>query len=201
MNFLAHLFLSGNNRDIIIGNFIADHVKGNKVASFGPGIRAGILLHREIDQFTDHHAVVKAAVERIRPEFRKYAGVVVDMYFDHFLSVGWQEWSNEPLSDFTLRMYGILSESADILPLRTRHMLPYMMEHDWLSNYGTFEGLDRALNGMARRTPFYSNMETAAEKLQQDYKFYGDSFRHFFPELINHADLVRESVLAESRLF
>ena len=195
MNFLAHLYLSGDHHDVIIGNFIADHVKGSKFNSYSPGIQAGILLHRSIDHFTDNHPVVKESVERIRPEFRKYAGVVVDMYFDHFLSAGWHDWSVEPLSDFASRMFAILTASNGILPSRTKQMLPYMMNYDWLSGYGKFEGLNRAFNGMARRTPFYSNMESASEKLREDYNFYRDSFHLFFPELILHAGEVREQVL------
>jgi acyl carrier protein phosphodiesterase len=194
MNFLAHLYLSGDNHETIIGNFIADHVKGNKFNEYTPGVQAGIKLHRSIDHFTDHHPVVKESVERIRPEFRKYAGVVVDMYFDHFLSAGWHEWSVEPLSDFASRMYAVLVASNELLPPRTKQMLPYMMNYDWLSNYGNFEGLGRAFNGMARRTPFRSNMESAPEQLRKDYLFYGDSFRRFFPELIIHADQVRDRI-------
>jgi acyl carrier protein phosphodiesterase len=195
MNFLAHLYLSGDHHEVIIGNFIADHVKGSKYNSYTPGIQAGIILHRSIDHFTDNHPVVKESVERIRPEFRKYAGVVVDMYFDHFLSAGWHDWSVEPLSEFASRMFAILTASNGILPPRTKQMLPYMMNYDWLSGYGKFEGLSRAFNGMARRTPFYSNMESASEKLREDYSFYRDSFHVFFPELILHAGKVREQVL------
>jgi acyl carrier protein phosphodiesterase len=197
MNFLAHLYLSGDNHDMIIGNFIADHVKGSKFNSYSPGIQAGIKLHRSIDHFTDNHPVVKESVERIRPDFRKYAGVVVDMYFDHFLSAGWHDWSVEPLSGFASRMFAILTASNGILPPRTKQMLPYMMNYDWLSGYGKFEGLDRAFKGMARRTPFYSNMESASEKLREDYSFYRDSFLVFFPELIRHALKVRDQVLPE----
>ncbi|MFH1118468.1 MAG: ACP phosphodiesterase [Bacteroidota bacterium] len=196
MNFLAHLYLSGENRDVIIGNFIADHVKGSKVGAYSPGVRAGISLHRAIDLFTDNHPVVRASVERIRPDFHKYAGVVVDMYFDHFLSGNWNDWSGEPLKLFTARMYSIIIASEDILPLRTLHMLPYMKNHDWLVNYGNFEGLDRALSGMARRTPFFSNMETAAGKLRSDYEFYQESFVKFFPELISHSNRMRDEIVS-----
>lgn len=194
MNFLAHLYLSGDNREVILGNFIADHVKGSKVMKYSPGIRGGIALHRAIDEFTDHHPVVREAVGRIRPDFRKYAGVVVDMYFDHFLSNDWNSWSKEPLRSFTSRMYNIIIEHTGILPPRTLHMIPYMMNHDWLGNYGNFEGLDRALTGMARRTPFHSNMETAADKLREDYSYYERCFRLFFPELIAHSNQIRNEI-------
>ncbi|PKO97610.1 MAG: DUF479 domain-containing protein [Bacteroidetes bacterium HGW-Bacteroidetes-9] len=194
MNFLAHLYLSGDNNDIIIGNFIADHVKGSKTEKYNSGIRSGIILHRSIDYYTDNHQIVKEAVERIRPQFRKYAGVVVDMYFDHFLSKGWNRWSKEPLSDFTSRMYGIITSAGEILPPRTRQMIPYMIDYNWLENYGNFEGLDRALKGMARRTPFLSNMESAVEILKNDYAYYEQSFDNFFPDLIGHAKEVFDMV-------
>jgi len=194
MNFLAHLYLSGNQSEIIIGNFIADHVKGNKADLFSSGIRAGIGLHRAIDLFTDTHPAVRAAVNRLRPGYRKYAGVIVDMYFDHFLANGWKNWSDEPLKLFTSRMYEILMGSFQVLPTRTMHMLPYMVEHDWLYNYGNFEGLHLALSGMSRRTPFQSNMETAAEKLREDYAFYQESFNVFFPEMVNYAEGYRENL-------
>lgn len=194
MNFLAHLYLSGDNNEIIIGNFIADHVKGNKTEKYNSGIRSGIILHRSIDYFTDNHQIVKDAVERIRPQFRKYAGVVVDMYFDHFLSKGWNLWSEEPLSDFTSRMYSIITSAGEILPLRTRQMIPYMIDYNWLENYGNFEGLDRALKGMARRTPFLSNMESAVDILRNDYDYYAQSFDDFFPDLIGHTKEVLEKI-------
>ncbi|MCB9023422.1 MAG: DUF479 domain-containing protein [Lentimicrobiaceae bacterium] len=200
MNFLAHLYLSGENHELIIGNFIADHVKGNSVALFSEGVRAGINLHRAIDQFTDQHQVVRSAVEHLRPDYRKYAGVIVDMYFDHFLASGWSKWSGEPLKIFTARMYDVLMKSFSVLPERTRRMLPHMMEHDWLYNYGNFEGLHLALSGMARRTPFSSNMETATRKLKGEYSFYANSFEQFFPELIAFATLYREEMVAPGQI-
>lgn len=197
MNFLAHLYLSGNQPDIIIGNFIADHVKGSKSKRFSLSVQTGILLHREIDAFTDHHPLVLDAVGRIRKEFRKYAGVVLDMYYDHFLSSEWAAWSDEPLQDFSKRMFAVIRSAESILPPRTLHMLPFMMDHDWLSAYGNFEGLDRAFNGMARRTPFRSNMETAVGILRNDYDYFRESFTAFFPELIAHSADYRKIIGAE----
>lgn len=196
MNFLAHLYLSGENNDMIIGNFIADHVKGSSMGLYREGIRAGIILHRAIDFYTDTHPVVRQAVQRLRPDYHKYAGVIVDMYFDHFLAALWNDWSAEPLKQFTARMYAILNDSFQILPPRTRHMLPHMVEFDWLFNYGNFKGLNLALSGMARRTTFLSNMETAAEKLSSDYAFYEESFRKFFPDLVAYVDEVRDDMTA-----
>ncbi len=183
MNFLAHLYLSGNDRGIIIGNFIADHVKGRRSEQFSEEIRNGIALHKAIDEFTDNHSVVRGSVTALRPGFRKYAGVVLDMFFDHYLATGWHNWTDEPLEQFSKRMYGVLMDNYSVLPARTKHMLPYMIRGNWLLHYREIEGLNQALNGMARRTAFQSNMDKAAVELRDRYAFYGRQFDSFFPEL------------------
>lgn len=184
MNFLAHLYLSGEDEEIIIGNFIADHVKGRVFEKFSPGIRSGILLHREIDAFTDAHPLWIQSKNRLAPNYRKYAGVITDMFYDHFLSSNWNDYSPENLDVFTRRMYGIIMKRYLILPAKTQRMLPFMAKDNWLKAYGTFAGLGRALNGMARRTPFESGMGNAITDLKKDYGLYEGEFRNFFPELV-----------------
>ena len=188
MNFLAHLYLSGDNDSIIIGNFIADHVKGNGINKFDTGIRNGILLHRDIDQFTDSHPQFILSKNRLAPNYRKYAGVIVDMYYDHFLSAFWQHYSDEPIEKFTRRMYRILLKRFLILPPKTKRILPFMAKDNWLVGYGKLEGLGRALAGMAYRTPFNSGMENAIRDLQDNYSLFKQEFEAFFPEIIEYAN-------------
>ncbi|MCD4728990.1 MAG: ACP phosphodiesterase [Bacteroidales bacterium] len=188
MNFLAHLYLSGDNDSIIIGNFIADHVKGNGINKFDTGIRNGILLHRNIDQFTDSHPQFILSKNRLVPNYRKYAGVIVDMYYDHFLSAFWQHYSDEPIEKFTRRMYRILLKRFLILPPKTKRILPFMAKDNWLVGYGKLEGLGRALAGMAYRTPFNSGMENAIRDLQDNYSLFKQEFEAFFPEIIEYAN-------------
>ena len=185
MNFLAHLFLSGENEEIIVGNFIADHVKGNSINKFSDGIKNGIYFHREIDAFTDNHQIFIQSKNRLARKYRKYAGVIVDMFYDHFLSANWKDYSNEPLETFTKRMYKIVLKRFLILPSKTRRILPFMAKDNWLMAYGTTEGIHRALLGMAKRTPFESGMEQAVEDLKKDYKIYKEEFQKFFPEVIS----------------
>ena len=185
MNFLAHLFLSGENEEIIVGNFIADHVKGNSINKFSDGIKNGIYFHREIDAFTDNHQIFIQSKNRLARKYRKYAGVIVDMFYDHFLSANWKDYSNEPLETFTKRMYKIVLKRFLILPSKTRRILPFMAKDNWLMAYGTTEGIHRALSGMAKRTPFESGMENAVEDLKKDYKIYKEEFQKFFPEVIS----------------
>jgi acyl carrier protein phosphodiesterase len=183
MNFLAHLYLSGDNEDIIVGNFIADHVKGNGINKYSSGIQNGILLHREIDAYTDSHPQFIQSKKRLAGNYRKYAGVIVDMYYDHFLSARWQQYSAEPLETFTRRMYGIILKKFLILPSKTKRILPFMAKDNWLVGYGKIEGLAAALAGMAYRTPFNSGMENATEDLKDNYTLFRQEFEMFFPDL------------------
>ncbi len=185
MNYLAHVYLSHNNEDLMIGNFIADHVKGKAIMDFSDEIRAGIVLHRAIDQFTDSHPVFLKSKMRLANNYRKYAGVIVDMFYDHFLAANWDDYSDEGLEEYTKRNYKILMKKFIILPRKTKYILPFMAKSNWLMNYGSFEGLHRALSGMAKRTPYESRMEKATVDLKIDYELYKQEFREFFPEVIN----------------
>ncbi len=184
MNFLAHLYLSGNDKDLIVGNFIADMVKGRKINGYDTGIIRGIQLHREIDRFTDEHPVFLQSKERLRSKYRLYAGVVVDMYYDHFLAANWSEYSALNLHEFVSWAYTVLENKLDILPERARFVLPFMIEHNWLVNYADLRSLERNFGGMARRTPFESGMEQAVEDLRLHYGSFEKEFQMFFPEIV-----------------
>ncbi|MBW6489923.1 MAG: DUF479 domain-containing protein [Lentimicrobium sp.] len=184
MNFLAHLYLSGDDEEISVGNFIADHVKGRAINGFSPDIQRGIRFHRSIDQFTDSNAYIREAVEKLRPGYNKYAGVVMDMYSDHFLAANWSKWSDVTIFDYTLSRYTLLMNHYEVLPPRTQFMLQYMIKDDWLSAYAEIDGIGMALKGMSGRTSFISNMEKAANELRTDYDFYHNLFELFFPEMI-----------------
>ncbi len=186
MNFLAHLYLSGQDPDIIVGNFIADMVKGQKINGYDPAVVQGIKLHRQIDGFTDAHPLFLQSKERLRKKYRLYAGVVVDMYYDHFLAKNWERYSALHLGDFVANAYAILEKRQAILPGRARFVLPYMIEHNWLVNYADFDSLKRNFGGMARRTPYESGMENAVEDLKKDYTPFETEFFHFFPELVDY---------------
>jgi acyl carrier protein phosphodiesterase len=183
LNYLAHLFLAGTDPEMILGNFIADHVKGSDVLKYSANIRKGISMHRAIDTFTDQHPVVKESIARLRADFRKYAGVIVDMYYDHYLSAHWDEYSDQDLPDFTKTRYDILNTFKVILPERSARLLFYMEKQNWLLSYGSFDGMQQAFNGMSRRTTFVSNMELAVVNLKAGYPEFQQEFRQFFPDL------------------
>lgn len=183
MNYLAHLFLAGTQPEMILGNFIADHVKGKEILNFPELVRQGISMHRAIDTFTDQHVIVRKSIARLRNDFHKYAGVIVDMYYDHYLSAHWDEYSEMDIHTFTKSRYDILNSFQPILPLRSARLLFYMEKQNWLLSYSSLDGMQQAFNGMARRTTFVSNMEYAVKNLKTGYQEFEEEFRQFFPEL------------------
>ncbi len=195
MNFLAHFYLSGNNRDLLIGNFIADAVKGSRYNEYPDEIRKGILMHRHIDHFTDTHDVVRQSKLRLRSEFRHYAPVIVDVFYDHFLAASWETYGKGELKEYAAKVYSTLEAAAEHLPDKSRYMLPFMKKNDWLSAYSNVDGIHTVLSGMSRRTPYKSGMEKAARALEADYDLYKQEFELFFPELIVASqDFVANSV-------
>lgn len=184
MNFLAHAYLSGDNPKILTGNFIADFVKGKQaLLSFSPEIVKGIELHRMIDEFTDSHIIVLESKKRLRPKYRHYAAVIVDVFYDHFLAKEWATYHDTPLPDFAAYVYKTVNLFHDVIPEDAKNMLPYMVKGNWLVNYAKTEGIDRALSGMASRTPYVSKMDEAVQDLQLHYMLFKKEFEEFFPEL------------------
>lgn len=184
MNFLAHLYLSGDDPKIMLGNFIGDFVRGRDLKEqFGERIAMGIELHRAIDEFTDKHQVVKQSKNRLWPNYRHYAAVIVDIYYDHFLAANWSHYSSVPLEQYAADAYKIIDDHLDILPEQVKYMMPYMTKGNWLLNYAKVEGIHRALTGMSRRATFESRMEQSVVDLQAHYSEFESEFMQFFPEL------------------
>lgn len=184
MNYLAHLFLSGDDADLAVGNFIADGVRGSDLENYVPGVQRGIQLHRAIDMFTDAHPVTEEARQLIRPYFRKYAGVALDVYFDHFLAQHWQLYANAPLETFANKQYKLLTKRQDEFPAHGVRFLHHMIANNLLVRYGTIKGIGRVLTGMATyRATFESGLEQGADVLTEHYSGLEAHFRAFFPDL------------------
>jgi acyl carrier protein phosphodiesterase len=184
MNFLAHLYLSPPNNEIILGNFIADSVKGKVFDTYSEEIQRGILLHRQIDQFTDQHPVFKQSCTRLDLKYRRYSGVIVDIYYDHFLAKYWDDFHEKDLKEFVSEAYQLLIHNFKLLPPRSKRILPFMITQNWLANYSNFKHLNRVFKGMSRRTTNNSRMDEAVDELKKDYAAFEDEFRRFFPDII-----------------
>lgn len=180
---MAHIYLSGNDPDITIGNFIADHVKGKEYEHYPVNIRKGIALHRAIDNFTDSHAIVEQTKQHIRHSQKKYTPVVADIYYDHYLAANWKLFSDINLEVFADDFYKLTDSYANVIPPRTANMLKYMRQQNWLINYANFAGLQRVFTGMSTRVNFENNMKNAVADLQLNYNPIEKEFMEFFAEL------------------
>lgn len=188
MNFLAHLYLSHPDPLLTVGNFIGDFIKGTQFDEFPEGVQKGIILHREIDAFTDDNDWVRKSKFRLTPKYRHYSAVIVDMFYDHFLAALWENYHNDPLDTFSIKNYELLRSHWDLLPERAQYVLPHMERLNWLLSYATINGIGQALSGLSRRTRFVSHMQHATEDLKEHYSEFRNEFVNFFPLLIAHVE-------------
>ncbi|WP_108807633.1 ACP phosphodiesterase [Aquimarina spinulae] len=184
MNFLAHIYLSGEDQELKIGNFIADSVKGKKqLLQYSNRIQQGITLHRKIDSYTDTHSIVRKSVSRLFPKYRHYSTVIVDVLYDHFLAANWKEYSDIPLETYVAEFYGLLYKYHEVLPKQIQNFMPYMIKDNWLLSYATIPGIGTILYQMNQRTKNRSKMNFAVIELEQYYADFDKEFRSFFEEL------------------
>lgn len=183
MNFLAHIYLSGDNDLVKIGNFMADGIRGKEYETYPADIQKGIMLHRAIDTFTDSHPIFRTGTKRLHAKYHHYAGVIMDVFYDHFLAKNWSDYSSDKLQDYAAAFYKSLDDNYDLLSEKTKYLLPIMKEHNWLVSYATVEGISRILYNMDRRTGNESGMATAHVELLEYYNAYETEFTAFFKDL------------------
>lgn len=183
MNFLAHLYLSGNKPLVQVGNFIGDHVKGRDYLKYLPDIQKGILLHRKIDHFTDRHPVVKQSSKRLSVKYGRYAGVIIDVFYDHYLAKNWNEHSNIPLKQFVTDVHKVLLKNYFKLPANVKYFLPFMIKSRRLETYATLEGIERSLNIMSNYSSLPNHTEWAIEQLEEKNDLFNQEFSIFFAEI------------------
>lgn len=187
MNFLAHIYLSGDDEGITIGNFIADGIKGKKYKDYPAKIQKGILLHRAIDSYTDSHPTVKQSTKRLHKNYGHYSGVIVDILYDHFLAKNWKKYHTMPLDEYIQDFYELLRTNFEVLPLRIQRMMPYMISDNWLLSYATIQGISKILTQMNVRTKGISKMNFAVLELEEYYTEFEQEFTDFFDELIAYS--------------
>lgn len=170
-------------------------MKGKRFQDYDPMIAKGVLLHREIDFYTDTHSIVMQSKDKLREKYRHYAGVIVDMFYDHFLAKNFSLYSDEPLAEFVQSGYAILEKNLEIMPERAQNMLPYMIRGNWLVSYAQPEGIHRALQGLSRRTKFESKLEFAIQDLLKFNNEFESEFSAFFGEIQVHISQFREDLI------
>ncbi len=188
MNFLAHIYLSGNDDELKIGNFIADSVKGKTFIKYPERVQKGIILHRAIDTFTDAHPIFRQSSQRLFPIYSHYSPVIVDILYDHYLAANWTSYSSIPLEKYVDDFYDLLQKNVEILPKPVQRFLPFMIKDNWLLNYATVAGIGRILSQMNRRTKNRSRMDLAVKELDLYYGEFEEEFKIFFKDLIQFTE-------------
>ena len=188
MNFLAHLFLSCKDEDLLIGNFLADFLKKKEADSLSERYKAGIQLHRKIDQYTDNHPIVIQGVRRLYPYHSKYASVIIDIFYDYFLIKNWNEFSSQSFPDFRRQVYSILLDHINEMPSALRPNVEHMVNGDWLASYGNEEGILYAVSRMSRRASRPELLENAGLSLSKYQDAFNEEFLGFFPAVIQEID-------------
>jgi acyl carrier protein phosphodiesterase len=187
MNFLAHIYLSGDSDLIKIGNFMADGVRGNKHLELHSDIQKGIILHRSIDTFTDAHPLFRQSTKRLHANYHHFSGVIVDVFYDHFLAKNWSLYSDEKLEVYVATFYESLDIHHELLTEKAQLMKPYMIQQNWLLSYRTIEGIEKILSQMDNRIKRESNMRFSVQELRLFYQEFEDDFTTFFNELRTHS--------------
>lgn len=182
MNYLAHLHLGGPAPEQMLGSLYGDFVKGGLEGRFSPALEAAIRLHRRIDSYTDSHPLVLAALARFPSQRRRFAGIVLDVFFDHCLARHWHDYAEQPLPVFTARFYQVLLAEPE-LPGRLARIAPAMAADDWLGAYADFATLEQVFNGIARRLSRPAGMAGVMDELQRLYPALLADFREFYPQL------------------
>lgn len=183
MNFLAHLYLSGDSEQLMLGNFIGDYVKGKQYERYPERVQQGILLHRHIDTFTDSHPLVKQCAGRFKPYYGRHAGIVTDVVFDHFLGRFWCDYSVHTLRRFSQQVHAVLLSNFLLLPPRVKGFLPFFIQHRRLESYARAEGIRQSLEIMGRRTSLPEQTDKAMQVLDVEFADIRNEFAPFFDEL------------------
>ncbi len=200
MNYLAHLFLSGNNPEVMIGNLMEDYIKGNieheRNKFLSHNMKIGVRLHREIDTLMDSHLVVKKCKNLFYEQFGKYSPIVMDVLFDHFLLLNWNSYTSESFENFRTRAYSHLTQFQDYQPQEMIQTVNSMVKHDWLKNYEFDWGLERAfLNLNTKINKENIDLRLCLPIFRQNHEFINQNFNEFFEEMKNHCDVFLENNL------
>lgn len=188
MNFLAHFFLSGKEDHLMVGNFLADYLTNAQVSELPAPVQKGVALHRAIDSYTDQHPVVLKGVRRMYDKHSKYAPVIIDIFYDYFLSLNWAQYTDQPLPDFTLEVYGCLKRHHHLMPEPLHTYVPKMIADNWLETYSTHNGIAYTFRRMSHRVSRPELLAGALDTMTAHFEALNTEFNQFFPDVIQHAE-------------
>lgn len=165
---------------------MADSIRGHSYDVYPEEIQKGILLHRSIDSFTDMHPIYRQSKHRLHEKYGHYSGVIMDIFYDHFLAKNWSTYSDEKLEDYADDFYHLLKDNYEILTEKVKNMIPYMFARNWLVSYASIDGLQMIMFHMDHRTKNRVDMHESIVELKQYYAEFEQEFTQFFEELRHH---------------
>ncbi|MDP4128578.1 MAG: ACP phosphodiesterase [Bacteroidota bacterium] len=183
MNYLAHAYLSFGDPDILVGNMISDFIKGKKKFDYPPKVQNGIMLHRKIDEYTDHHPATRDAKQFLKAAAGIYAGSFMDIVYDHFLANDSHEFEEGALAVFAGKTYDQLDAYKDLLPDKFDRFLHHMRTQNWLLNYRSLEGIRRSFEGLTHRAKYIQDAEPPYLAFVTHYEALKNCYELFFPNV------------------
>ena len=183
MNYLAHLYFAGSNSDSRIGNLLGDFCRGVDVSLLSETAKAGLDQHRAIDRFTDQHAEIRLAKQLFSPERRRFAGVALDLVFDHYLVKHWSLFSAVPFEHYKSQLYQQLWQDRPLMPAAMANTITYLVQQDWFGSYAELVNIGEALDRIAKRLRFNNNFAGSIADLNLNEVAFEQLFLQFFPQL------------------
>jgi acyl carrier protein phosphodiesterase len=189
LNYLAHLYLAQRNPHSLVGNLMGDFLRGVKVKDLPQRIACGVHNHLAVDRYTDSHTCLKPLKAMFSAQRRRFAPIIIDVVFDHFLIKHWRDYSQESLADFTDYCYWSFTELRNEMPAAMQQKVAWIIHYDLLNSYARLPGVGNALNGISRRIRFENQLAGAVDEVTRHYEALEKGFREFFPTL---CDYIRE---------
>lgn len=186
MNYLAHAFLSNNDEELLVGNFIADHLRGNNFTGLSQRVIEGVLLHRKIDSFTDEHVEFKKSKRLFYNGFEKYSGILIDIYFDYFLAKDFSKYASIPLQEFSRKVYKIYTDNHQHLPKTSSRFLEYVIQNNVYLSYSRLEGIETVLNHLSHRIKHHVQLDDSIQLFKKHEAELQNNFDVFFQDAIQH---------------
>ncbi len=191
MNFLAHFALAGKDEGLLVGNFVADFINGDDHLDLSISIQKGVEMHRSIDVYTDKHLVFRQGKRKLK-RYRHYSGVILDIFYDHFLAVNWHRLFDVPIDAFVKNTYEILERNRKNIPTSSHKALDAMIKYDWLYHYQFIDGIEQVLNSMKKRTSYVSLLDESVFELVKHYKEFNNEFLVFWKDMMDETEGYRK---------
>jgi len=188
MNWLAHVYLSDDDVEFRLGNILADVIKGKDRKELSPGVRHGMACHRAIDAFTDFHPLVGSCKRLVQSDYRPYAGIVLDVYFDHILANQWHQYSDVNLEIFLRELYDSFHSYARRLPEPAQTLIRRIAQEDWFGQYRHIEVIEFVLSRISRRLKRPATFQPALDEVRRNHEVVERAFHEFFLELREHTE-------------